>query len=76
MTRNYHCTLTSKFTADGIPTDLAEKISLYFEPVEYDRWSDLHWKAQLEGDLSADEAQELAALERENMKTIEEVYES
>jgi len=34
----------------------------------------LYWKRELEEGLSATEEEELAALERENMKTIEGVY--
>jgi len=36
----------------------------------------LYWKRELEDGLSAAEEQELAALERENMKIIGEVYEA
>jgi len=43
-------------------------------PIDYDRWSDLYWKAQLEEKLTADGEKELAALESANMQTIDEVY--
>ena len=44
--------------------------------VKYDRWAELYWKKQIEGDLTPDEERELEALEGENMETIERVYEA
>ncbi|MHA1887140.1 MAG: hypothetical protein ACTSX0_03885 [Promethearchaeota archaeon] len=77
MTRNsYRCTPTKKFAADGIPADLAAKIAPHLQPIEYDRWSELHWKAKLEDNLTAPETQELAALESANMQTIGDVYDA
>ncbi|MBE0525152.1 MAG: hypothetical protein IBX40_12615, partial [Methanosarcinales archaeon] len=55
-------------------SQIAAKVAPHLEPINYDRWSDLHWKAQLEGDLTAPEAQEHAAFESANMATIEKVY--
>ena len=52
----------------------AEVVSNHLKPVDYDRWSKLYWKRELEGDLTPDEERELETLERENMKTIEKVY--
>ena len=42
----------------------------------YDRWAELYWKKQLEGDLKPEEEKELEDLENENLKTIIEVAES
>jgi len=36
----------------------------------------LYWKKLLEGDLTEEEEEELKQLEEENLKTINEVYES
>lgn len=57
----YHCTAT----LEPAP---------HLEPTNYDRWSDLHWIAQLEANLTGPEAQELAALKGANMSVIEKVY--
>jgi len=53
---------------------LAETVSEHFKPVDYDRWSKLYWKKQIEGNLTEEEQKELEKLEKENIKTIEEVY--
>ena len=53
---------------------LSDAVSEHLKPVDYDRWSKLYWKRELEGDLTPDEERELETLERENMKTIEKVY--
>ena len=42
----------------------------------YDRWAELYWKKQLEGNLKPEEEKELEDLENENLKTIIEVAES
>lgn len=67
-----------KFAEDGLyPAPkgyLADAVSEHFKPVDYDRWSKLYWKRELEEDLTPDEERELETLERENMKTIEKVY--
>ncbi|MBE0524304.1 MAG: hypothetical protein IBX40_08245 [Methanosarcinales archaeon] len=58
MRRNsYRCTPTSKFSADSTPTDLVAKVAPHLEPTNYDRWSELYWKAQPEGDLTVPKAQ-------------------
>ena len=44
--------------------------------VKCDRWAELYWMKQIEVDLTPDEERELEALEGENMKTIEKVYEA
>ena len=40
----------------------------------YDRWAELYWKKEIEGNLTEGEQKELEKLEKENMKTIDEVY--
>jgi len=42
----------------------------------YDRWAELYWKRELEGDLKPEEEKELEDLENENLKTIIEVAEA
>lgn len=71
MTGNpFHSSATHKFTADGIPTDLAEKIAPHLEPINYDRWAELEFKDQ----LTDEEMKEKQVLEKKNMATIEKVY--
>jgi HEPN domain-containing protein len=57
-------------------TLLSSSIERYLKPISYDRWARLYWKKQLEGELTPEEEKELEKLENENLKTIEEVYES
>ena len=40
----------------------------------YDRWAELYWKQQIEGNLTEEEQKELEKLEKENMETVEDVY--
>ncbi|MHC1573608.1 MAG: hypothetical protein ACXQTJ_04090 [Candidatus Syntropharchaeales archaeon] len=54
----------------------AEVVSEHLKPVDYDRWSKLYWKAQLEGNLKPEEEKESKDLENENLKTIIEVLEA
>ena len=53
---------------------LLEAVSKHLKPINYDRWAELYWKKQLEGNLKPEE--ELEDLENENLKTIIEVAES
>ena len=39
----------------------------------YNRWAELCWKKQMEGNLTEEEQKEFEKLEKENMKTVEEV---
>jgi len=55
---------------------LAEAVSKHLKAVNYDRWVELYWKWQLEGDLKPEEERELENLENENLKTIIEVVEA
>jgi oligoendopeptidase F len=48
-------------------------VSQHLKLINYDRWAELYWKKQLEI-LSATREKELDALEKEDLKTIEEVY--
>jgi len=42
----------------------------------YDHLAQAYWKKQLEGNLTEEEQKELEELEKENMKTVEDVYKS
>ena len=55
---------------------LAEAVSKHLKAVNYDRWAELYWKGQLEGNLKPEEEKELEDLENENLKTIIEVVEA
>ena len=74
----YELYFKEKFAEDGLyPAPkgyLAEAVSKHIKPVDYDRWSKLYWKKQIEGNLTEEEQKELEKLEKENIKTIEEVY--
>ncbi len=50
------------------------QICVRFASDNYDRWAELYWKKQIEGNLTEGEQKELENVEKENMKTIEEVY--
>ncbi|MCL0032603.1 hypothetical protein M1N06_02380 [Peptococcaceae bacterium] len=67
-----------KFAEDGIypqPKEyLLEVISKYLKPINYDRWAELYWKKQLEGELAEEEEKKLSKLKKDNMETIEVVY--
>jgi len=66
----YSLYFSSKFTADGISTHLAEKIAPHLEPINYDRWAELEYKDE----LTETEMKEKDALEKKNMSVIEGVY--
>jgi len=76
----YELYFCEKFNEDNLYPEpkhyLLDIVSKHLEPIEYDRWAELHWKAELEGDLTAPEAQELAVLESANMQTIGDVYDA
>jgi len=55
---------------------LAEAVSKHLKPVDYDRWSKLYWKKQIEGNLTEEEQKELEEVEKENMKVIKQAYSS
>jgi hypothetical protein len=69
-----------KFYEDGLYPEpkeyLLEYISKYLKPINYDRWAELYWKKQLEEKITTEEEKELEKLESENLKIIEEVYNS
>ncbi|MBE0525040.1 MAG: hypothetical protein IBX40_12040, partial [Methanosarcinales archaeon] len=49
----FHSTANLKFAFYSISTDLGAKPApKHLEPIDYDRWSELHWKAQLEDNLT------------------------
>ncbi|CAD6491713.1 MAG: hypothetical protein DIAAKJNI_00124 [Candidatus Argoarchaeum ethanivorans] len=64
----------SKFAADSIHTGLTAKVASNIELIDCNHWSELYWKVQLEDNLTALKAQELAALEKSNMAAIEKVH--
>ncbi len=52
------------------------KNKAHLKPINCDRWAELYWKKQLEGSLTQKEEKELEKLERDNMRIIEQVYNS
>jgi len=69
-----------KFAEDGLYPEpkeyLLEAVSKHLKPINYDRWAELYWKKQIEGNLKPEEEKELEDLENENLKTIIEVAEA
>ena len=67
-----------KFAEDGLYPEpkeyFLEEVSKHLKPINYDRWAELYWKKQIEGNLTEKEQKELERLEKENMKTVEDVY--
>jgi len=76
----YELYFKEKFAEDGIYPEpkeyLLKAVSKHLKPINYDRWAELYWKKQLEGSLTPEEEKELEELEKENMKVIEQVYNS
>ncbi|MBC2693887.1 MAG: hypothetical protein HF982_01105, partial [Desulfobacteraceae bacterium] len=76
----YELYFCEKFHEDELYSEpkhyLLDIVSKHLTPIEYDRWAELYWKAQLEANITAPEAQELAALEGANMQTIGDVYDA
>ena len=76
----YELYFKEKFHSDGLYPEpkeyLLELVSKHLKPINYDRWAELYWKKQLNGNLTAEEEKELETLEKENLKIIEEVYNS
>ena len=74
----YELYFKEKFHEDGLYPEersyLLEAVSKHLKTIEYDRWAELYWKKQIEGELSEEEERELQELEEKNLKTIEEVY--
>ena len=50
------------------------QICVRFASDTYDRWAELYWKKRIEGNLTEEEQKELEELEKENIKTVVEVY--
>jgi len=50
------------------------QICVRFASDSHDHWAELYWKKQPEGSLTKEKENELKKLEKENMKTINEVY--
>jgi len=76
----YELYFKEKFYEDGLYPEpkeyLLEAVSKHLKPINYDRWAELYWKKQLEGNLKPEEEKELEDLENENLKTIIEVVEA
>jgi len=53
---------------------LLQAASRHLKPINYDRWAELYWRKQLEGDITKEDEEELERLEKENLKTVGEVY--
>ncbi|AEK73452.1 hypothetical protein GQS_07780 [Thermococcus sp. 4557] len=74
----YELYFKEKFYQDGLypqPEEyLLQAVSKHLKAINYDRWAELYWKKQIEGQLTVSEEKELMELEKENMKTIEKVY--
>jgi len=74
----YELYFKEKFAEDGLYPEpkeyLLEAVSKHLKPINYDRWAELYWKKLLEGNLTEEEQKELEKLEKENMKTVVEVY--
>jgi len=68
--KTLHSAANPKFAADGIPTDLADKLAPHLEPIDYHPWAQLEFKDE----LTVAEKKEKQALEVRNMAVIEKVY--
>jgi len=76
----YELYFKEKFAKDGLYPEpkeyLLEAVSKHLKPINYDRWAELYWKKQIEGNLTEEEEEELEKLEKGNLETIQEVYKS
>lgn len=74
----YELYLKEKFHEDGLYPEPKEyllyMVSKHLKPINYDRWSELYWRKQLEDNLKPVEEKELEELEKDNFNTIEEIY--
>ena len=74
----YELYFKERFHEDGIyqkPKEyLLETLPKHLKPISYDLWAEIYWKKRLEGNLTKSEEKEFERLEKENMKTIKEVY--
>ncbi len=64
----YHIYFLKKFLLNDFKTNLAELITSYVEPIDYDRWVDLEFKDE----LTVAEMNEKQVLQKRNMAVIEE----
>ena len=62
----YKLYFKEKFAEDGLYPEpreyLLEAVSEHLKAVNYERWIELYWKKQLEGDSTPEEKKELEAL--------------
>lgn len=74
----YELYFKEKFAEDGLYSEpkeyLLEAVSKHLKPINYDCYAELYWKRQLEGNLLDQEEKEIEILEKENLKIIEEIY--
>jgi len=74
----YELYFKEKFAEDGLYKEPKEyflsAVSKHLKPINYNRWAEIYWKKQLEENLTKEEQKELGKLEKENMKTVEDVY--
>jgi len=76
---SYDIYFHTKFHEDGLYPDdemyLLNAVKPHLKPIEYEEWSELDWKRQLE-EITDAESEQLEELTEENDKIIEEVAES
>jgi len=76
----YELYFKEKFAEDGLYPEpkeyLLEEVSKHLKPINYDRWAELYWKKQVEGNLTEGEQKELEKVEKENIDVINKVYHS
>jgi len=74
----YELYFKEKFYEDGLYPEpkeyLLEEVSKHLKSINCDRWAELYWKKQIEGNLTEGEQKELEKLEKENMDVINKVY--
>ncbi len=76
----YELYFKEKFHEDGLYPEpnnyLLNAVAKHLKSINYDRYAELYWKKQLEGNLTKEEERELKKLEKENLKIIEGIYKS
>jgi len=74
----YELYFKEKFNEDGLypqPKEyLLEAVSKHLKPINFDRWAELYWKKQIEGNLTEQNQKEFEKLEKENLKIVRDVY--
>jgi len=74
----YELYFKEKFHEDGSYPEpkeyLLEAVSKHLKLINYNRWAELYWKRRLEGNLTQEQERELQKLEKDNVKAVEESY--